>query len=179
MIEYAESSKNFVENVGTDSFVESDDACLSVIKQVRTGFVVGNFPDFFEYGKIRISKKFNKIYGSMIPKDIVLIIDNGDRWFCVYDHIRCQVVGVENFMEFYGVAMLWFLVMTYYGNDEFGVNIYSPRCCEIFYPSANVMIEEEFMNDLEVPVDVSIVEEKESALFFLMHLGVTLVSLDV
>ncbi|XP_074358651.1 uncharacterized protein LOC141697967 isoform X5 [Apium graveolens] len=65
MIEYAESSKNFVENVGTDSFVESDDACLSVIKQVRTGFVVGNFPDFFEYGKI-VSRYVSRVNGGAL-----------------------------------------------------------------------------------------------------------------
>lgn len=105
----------------------------------------------------------------MIPKDITLIIDNGDRWFCVYDHISCQILGLEIFMEFYGVTMFWFLVMTYSGNDEFGVNIFSPRCCEIFYPSVlhtNVKTEDEFVNDVEVPIDESITEEKDRALFF-------------
>lgn len=103
----------------------------------------------------------------MIPRDIIFIIDNGDRWFCVYDHISCQISGLEKFMEFYGVTVLWSLVITYFGNDEFGVNIYSPRCCEIIYPSVtDVKIEEEFANDFEVLIDESIIEAKNSALFF-------------
>ncbi|KAK1383536.1 hypothetical protein POM88_021271 [Heracleum sosnowskyi] len=133
------------------------------------GFVVANFSCFFEFGRIRIPKKFSKRYGPVIPKDIVLMVDNGDRWLCEYDHMSGRIAGLENFMEFYGVGVYWFLVMTYFGKDEFGVNIYSPKCCEIFYPkilNSGANIKEKDMGVFKVPLNYSISEENDGALFF-------------
>ncbi|KAK1372317.1 hypothetical protein POM88_028510 [Heracleum sosnowskyi] len=141
------------------------------------GFVVANFSCFFEFGRIRIPKKFNKRYGPVIPKDIVLMIDNGDRWLCEYDHMSRRIAGLENFMEFYGVGVYWFLVITYFGKDEFGVNIYSPKCCEIFYPkilNAGANIKEKDMGDFKVPLNYSISEENDGWSEFLNEVGIRL-----
>ncbi|KAK1363607.1 hypothetical protein POM88_039168 [Heracleum sosnowskyi] len=62
-------------------------------KLTVSGFVVANFPCFFEFGRLRIPKKFNEQYGPTIPNDIVLITENGDRWFCEYDHMSCRIIG--------------------------------------------------------------------------------------
>lgn len=78
--------------------------------------------------------------------------------------------------------MYWFLDMNYFGNDEFGINIYTSKCCEIFHPKvlhANVNIEEKVMVEFKVTLNDSITEEKYGVLFFSVHLGTTLVSLDL
>lgn len=72
-------------------------------------------------------------------------------------------------MKFYGVGNYWFLVVTYFGKDEFGVNIYSPKCVGISYhmvSHVDMKIEERNMVDFEVPLNSSLSEENDGALFF-------------
>lgn len=54
----------------------------------------------------RIPKKFNELYGPIISNDVVLILNNGDRWFCTYDYMSRRIVGLENFMEWLHIG-LW------------------------------------------------------------------------
>lgn len=117
----------------------------------------------------RIPKNFNEHYGQGIPNDIILNANNGDKWFCEYDHMNCRIVGLESFMKFYGVTFYWSLVMTFSGIDEFVVNIFSPKCCEIFYPkvcNVDFKLEGKDTVDFEIPLNHSIPEENGGALFF-------------
>lgn len=60
------------------------------------------------------------------------------------------------------------MVMTYFGKDEFGVNIFSSKCCEILYSKVvqtDVKIEDKKVVDLVNSPNHFITNEKNGALF--------------
>ncbi|XP_074342480.1 uncharacterized protein LOC141680050 [Apium graveolens] len=150
--------------------IDKNNLPTDLVRKLKSvGFVIANFPGLFEFGRIRIPKTFNELHGSMIQNDIILITNNGDRWVCSYDQISCQITGVGKFMNFYGVALYWFMVLTYRGNGEFDVNIFSPKYSEIIYFKAShndTKIEEKEAVNLEVPLNPFTTEELDGASLF-------------
>ncbi|KAK1370143.1 hypothetical protein POM88_036235 [Heracleum sosnowskyi] len=139
------------------------------MKDKIAGFVVFNLTGVFEFGKIRIPKNFNEQYGVCIPRKIVLVMDNGDSWSSIYDQKYHRIVGLEKFMEFYGVKTYWFVAVYYFGGMNFGINIFSPKCVEILYPKflpTHPDIQGNESVDVEALSNHAIVEEKNGALLF-------------